>query len=209
MPCVLLGDSRKTLDLQKEADFSKFLKDETKSYDANSPWYRWRTTVSEKQLQQFISEKIKSRYEKNPTQIQTKQKDGTFFSTGQTELGEIKKVEILKRGKSGVAVMAQITGSKNTLRIYTEYNLRNLFGGEKLIYLRKDKKEVSGLSCLPSGYFTIEKKGDSYIFTGGGYGHGVGMSQNGANQMAAQGKKCEEILKFYFLGSILQYQKSV
>ena len=57
--------------------------------------------MSEKQLQQFISEKIKSRYEKNPTQIQTKQKDGTFFSTGQTELGEIKKVEILKRGKSG------------------------------------------------------------------------------------------------------------
>jgi len=57
-----------------------------------------------------------------------------------------------------VAVMAQITGSKNTLRIYTEYNLRNLFGGEKLIYLRKDKKEVSGLSCLPSGYFTIEKR---------------------------------------------------
>lgn len=52
------------MDLQKEADFSKFLKDETKSYDANSPWYRWRTTVSEKQLQQFISEKIKSRYEK-------------------------------------------------------------------------------------------------------------------------------------------------
>ena len=104
-------------------------------------------------VQQFISEKIKSRYEKNPTQIQTKQKDGTFFSTGQTELGEIKKVEILKRGKSGVAVMAQITGSKNTLRIYTEYNLRNLFGGEKLIYLRKDKKEVSGLSCLPRGYF--------------------------------------------------------
>ena len=209
MPCVLLGDSRKTLDLQKEADFSEFLQGEIKSYDTNSPWYRWRTTVSEKQLQQFISEKIKSRYEKNPTQIQTKQKDGTFFSTGQTELGEIKKVEILKRGKSGVAVMAQITGSKNTLRIYTEYNLRNLFGGEKLIYLRKDKKEVSGLSCLPSGYFTIEKKGDSYIFTGGGYGHGVGMSQNGANQMAAQGKKCEEILKFYFLGSILQYQKSV
>ena len=101
---------------------------------------------------------IKSRYEKNPTQIQTKQKDGTIYRTGQTELGEIKKVEILKRGKSGVAVMAQITGSKNTLRIYTEYNLRNLFGGEKLIYLRKDKKEVSGLSCLPSGYFTIENK---------------------------------------------------
>ena len=63
-----------------------------------------------------------------------------------------------------MAVMAQITGSKNTLRIYTEYNLRNLFGGEKLIYLRKDKKEVSGLSCLPSGYFTIEKKGRFLYF---------------------------------------------
>ena len=35
--------------------------------------------------------------------------------------------------------------------------------------------------------------------------NGVGMSQNGANQMAAQGKKCEEILKFYFLGRKIKY----
>jgi stage II sporulation protein D len=33
---------------------------------------------------------------------------------------------------------------------------------------------------------------------GGGYGHGIGMSQNGAQAMALNGKKCEEILKFFF-----------
>ena len=62
---------------------------------------------------------------------------------------------------------------------------------------------------LKSTNFEISKNNGKIKISVKGYGHGVGMSQNGANQMAAQGKKCEEILKFYFLGSILQYQKSV
>jgi len=39
-----------------------------------------------------------------------------------------------------------------------------------------------------------------FVFTGKGYGHGVGMSQWGAQGMALGGKSAEEILRHYYLG---------
>ena len=46
----------------------------------------------------------------------------------------------------------------------------------------------------------IAVEGDKVIFHVTGYGHGVGMSQYGANYLAAQGKKYDEILKTYYTG---------
>lgn len=39
-----------------------------------------------------------------------------------------------------------------------------------------------------------------YIIEGGGYGHGIGMSQNGANEMAKNGKNYKEILGLFYQG---------
>ena len=44
----------------------------------------------------------------------------------------------------------------------------------------------------------LEKKANSYVIRGGGYGHGIGMSQNGANEMAKNGKNYMEILKLFY-----------
>ena len=38
-----------------------------------------------------------------------------------------------------------------------------------------------------------------------GYGHGVGMSQYGANEMAKNGSSYEEILRHYYVGTTLSY----
>ena len=46
----------------------------------------------------------------------------------------------------------------------------------------------------------IDAEGDKVLISGRGYGHGVGMSQWGANAMARRGHTYEEILKFYFTG---------
>lgn len=63
----------------------------------------------------------------------------------------------------------------------------------------KDGTVTEGGTLLPSSYFQAEETpGTSILLTGGGYGHGVGMSQNGANEMAAQGYTCEEILDYFF-----------
>ncbi len=51
---------------------------------------------------------------------------------------------------------------------------------------------------LKSTYFSIEQKGDMIIFNGRGYGHGVGLCQEGAMQMAKQHYTYKDILNFYY-----------
>lgn len=61
--------------------------------------------------------------------------------------------------------------------------------------------EFRKLLNLRSTDFTIEKKDNNYIITTIGYGHGVGMSQYGANQMAKEGASYKEILNHYYENS--------
>jgi stage II sporulation protein D len=61
-------------------------------------------------------------------------------------------------------------------------------------------REVREALGLRSSDFTIQRKGDHFIFKTEGYGHGVGMSQYGANGMAKEGKTYKEILTYYYQG---------
>lgn len=61
-------------------------------------------------------------------------------------------------------------------------------------------REVREALNLPSSDFQLELNGDEVNVTTKGYGHGVGMSQWGANLMADQGKSVEEIIKHYYRG---------
>lgn len=51
---------------------------------------------------------------------------------------------------------------------------------------------------LQSSDFTIEQKGQHLIFTTKGYGHGIGMSQYGANGMAKEGQSYQDIVQHYY-----------
>jgi stage II sporulation protein D len=53
---------------------------------------------------------------------------------------------------------------------------------------------------LRSTFFSISTEGDIVTFTGRGFGHGVGMSQEGAIRMAKSGYSYDYILKFYYTG---------
>jgi stage II sporulation protein D len=59
-----------------------------------------------------------------------------------------------------------------------------------------------GWMTLKSDWYEITKQGDHFIFAGKGVGHGVGMCQIGAAEMARQGKNYHEILAFYYPGAI-------
>ncbi len=61
-------------------------------------------------------------------------------------------------------------------------------------------REIRSLFALRSSTFTCEYKDGDFIFTVYGYGHGVGMSQYGADYMARQGFTYDEILKHYYTG---------
>ncbi|MEL7570525.1 MAG: stage II sporulation protein D [Eubacteriaceae bacterium] len=62
-------------------------------------------------------------------------------------------------------------------------------------------REVRELFDLRSSGFTIKLSGSNIIFTTNGNGHGVGMSQYGANGYAKNGYKYDQILQHYYLGA--------
>jgi len=57
---------------------------------------------------------------------------------------------------------------------------------------------------LKSTRFTVTREGDRFVFNGRGYGHGVGLCQWGAYGMARDGKDWQEILRYYYVGAVLQ-----
>lgn len=63
---------------------------------------------------------------------------------------------------------------------------------------------LRSLFGLRSTVFTVQADSTAVTFSVTGYGHGVGMSQYGANAMAKEGKSCEEILKWYYTGVELE-----
>mgnify|MGYP007056331458 CR=1 FL=1 len=60
--------------------------------------------------------------------------------------------------------------------------------------------EVRSLLGLKSANFKVSIEADNIKFEVIGYGHGVGMSQTGADSLAKQGKKYDEIIKHYYTG---------
>ena len=60
--------------------------------------------------------------------------------------------------------------------------------------------ETRTLLGLKSTNIEIKKENNQIKFLVKGYGHGVGMSQTGANTMAKQGNNCEEIIKHFYVG---------
>lgn len=61
-------------------------------------------------------------------------------------------------------------------------------------------REVREKLDLQSSDFSIKQNNDHLVFTTKGYGHGIGMSQYGANGLAKEGKTYEEIIKYYYQG---------
>lgn len=70
-----------------------------------------------------------------------------------------------------------------------------------------DFRQLLGYEELPSTHFSLTKAGKELLFTGKGYGHGVGLSQWGALEMAKQGKNYLEILTHYYPGTSLMNDK--
>ena len=59
-------------------------------------------------------------------------------------------------------------------------------------------KDIRAAFKLRSAFFSVYPKGDNVLLKGKGYGHGVGLSQEGAIEMVKRGYSCMEILRFYY-----------
>ena len=89
--------------------------------------------------------------------------------------------------------------------IKNNFNIKSSSAAGGVIKLNINNVEIRGVDfrkalSLNSTNFTYEFNGDYITFHCKGYGHGVGMSQWGANAMAKNGSNYEEILKHYYTG---------
>jgi len=73
---------------------------------------------------------------------------------------------------------------------------------------RYDVDRRLGWAQIKSNLYTIQRQGDSWLFSGHGLGHGVGLCQAGAEQMARMGSSTEQILSTYFPGTEIALQPS-
>ena len=68
---------------------------------------------------------------------------------------------------------------------------------KSIVLVKDDIRRV--LNFIPSNLFTINKLSDDlWLLRGGGFGHGVGLSQSGAIEMAKLGFSYEQILNHYY-----------
>lgn len=105
------------------------------------------------------------------------------------DLGKVRVMEVLARGRSGRATALRLQGQRRTVRIDGELNIRRALGG-----LRSSMFQV-----LPQ----LDRYG-RFQLIGGGHGHGVGLCQHGAMGMARQGKDYDEILAHYYRDAKLE-----
>ena len=98
--------------------------------------------------------------------------------------------------------MLTLETDQGTFEVTGEYDIRYILNNGGSI-VRQDGTETETGKILPSAYFVIDvvKNKENvigYNIFGGGYGHGVGMSQNAAKTMGNRGMDHEEILTFFY-----------
>jgi SpoIID/LytB domain protein len=100
------------------------------------------------------------------------------------DFGTLQEIVPLHRGPSGRISRLRIVGSKRSVVVGKELEIRR--------WLSR--------SHLYSSAFIVKRQADRFVFHGAGWGHGVGLCQIGAAVMATKGFSAEETLKHYFTG---------
>lgn len=132
-------------------------------------FYRWKLTYQQPNLAELIA-----------------RKSGRDF-------GAILDLIPVERGKSGRLKKLKIVGSKLTLTIGKELEIRKTLS-ESHLYSSAFVVDILNVENGIPGEF---------VFTGAGWGHGVGLCQIGAAMMGAKGYKYNEILLHYFRGATI------
>ena len=209
----LSAHSETTLDVSKEEEMGKFLaSNSTGGYDTWSEWNRWSVSMNQEELKNTIEKNIGTAYSASPNLVKTLQTDDSFKSRDVLPLGRIKNIQVLRRGEGGNIMGLKVEGENSTVLLRTEYIIRTIirpvgYGGESVYTILKNGRKISNYSLMPSAFFVFDithtEEGyiDEIVFTGGGNGHGVGMSQNGVKGMVDAGKNYEEILSYYYKGT--------
>ena len=179
-------DNPETPALNSEADVKKFYTSTPETFDNESPYFRWTKEWTVGELENILKKTLKTQ-------------SSTGFVKPRLEnpadFGHLKEIKVIKRGVSGKAMSVNIITDKGTFNVQKELPIRRVF-----------QKDNIG---LPSANVIFEFKTEKtknnplkpiqkVVAYGGGFGHGVGLSQWGAGSMAKRGFSYGEIIQHYY-----------
>ena len=173
--------------LNNEEDAQKYYKSRPDAYDVRSPYFRWEREWNSSELKNVLE-----------TTLVAQSATGFVhpaFSKGD-KLDDLVELKVIKRGDSGKIIEMEVVTRSQKYKIFKELVVRRL--------LTKDGK------ALPSANVVFDNIQDEYgnlisvHAYGGGFGHGVGMSQYGAGFMGSEMHiPYEKILQHYYSGITL------
>ena len=173
--------------LNTEEKASVYYKSKPDAYDVRSPYFRWE--------RKWTAEELKNALE---TTLPAQSATGFIkpaFKKGD-KLDDLAEIKVLKRGDSGKIVEMEIVTRSQTYKVFKELVIRRLM--------------TNNGKALPSANVVFDNILDEngnltgvYAY-GGGFGHGVGLSQYGAGFMGSElHKSYDKILQHYYSGVTL------
>ncbi len=126
--------------LTQEQNFKDFIESvDEYSYEKDEGYYRWTYNV-ENINSDFMLKQLKVRFDANPNLILTQNKSGKYESKEISEIGNIKDIKVMKRNPGGVIDELVITGSKATIKVISELNVRYILCDGETKLQKQDKK---------------------------------------------------------------------
>lgn len=202
-------DNEKQKPIKDDEDLEKFLSKEDSGFDIKSPKFRWQFEFERQELEEILH---------NTLLAQSKAGLVAPKYEGDIKLENLKEIKVLNRTQSGKITELEIVAKNGQYKVKKELAIRRLFkkGNSSLpsanFYVKTkgadivkseneeektpEKKTFSLVKLFD--YIDDNRYPEKFIFIGGGFGHGVGMSQYGASAMAKMGKKYPEILNHYY-----------
>ncbi len=173
--------------LNTEEAAAEYYKSSPTAYDMRSPYFRWTREWTAAELQKTLQDNLAAQ---SATGFVS-----PAFNKGD-KLDDVLELRVVRRGNSGKIIEMEIVTNSQTYKVYKELVIRRL--------LKNAGK------ALPSANVVFENKKDesgnliSVKAYGGGFGHGVGMSQYGAGFMGNElHLTYDKILQHYYSGITL------
>jgi len=172
----------------------------SRGHGDNSPYWRWKTSIKKSELYNKAESRLIAIYKNNPRNVLT-------LVNGEWQQAPI---------ESGIITHMLVITSNGKYLIAKEFNVRKLLATNNALYGSKgdegsynSKPIMPNVTSLPSAYLALEDEGGYINIYGGGFGHGVGMSQFAAGTLTKNGESYKNVLKRYYTDIKLSTVESV
>lgn len=178
----LRGKADKEFEIKNEKDVEDFYLTSPDSHDTKSKFYRWEVAWDKAELEEILKKTLAQNA-----------KSGFVSPDFKPEnFGNLQEIKVISRGVSGKAIAVEIKTDRKDFVVKKELIIRKVF--------KKGSRMLNSANIIVQKNLDENGNLSGFKFLGGGFGHGVGLSQFGAGYMDSCGASFDEILQHYYTG---------